>query len=1112
MVSKYEVNNNSLQPVKEQDENSNTKNTSCCGSNFLASSSGKTSEDNNHLWNNSLPNISIETNCDIVTYNNNYSISYRKELENSASLSIKKLATFDSSTSTAVKVITINESILTAHDSSNSNCKNPNIESQFILKESTDNEKPNPDLNWSQMSGVSPAFFSNNKIGCETESQQMNYRVSTSVTESKSNQAKDTIDSVIKDDKNCYLPSSVYGSPASSVEKVLTGLQVADQTDHHSSFGKVSYLQEILQKKPSDAVSYDSSLKKLNFSQGNEGTCKVEDIVSDSSHKLPISVSDSKTKNKAEFPSPVKLKLYIPESFCNDDSNSSVLSSESQKAAKIQKITSPQILEEHISKIISENAAIVETLDPKWSRRYFKQSSLNSSLTGETESKKCSFSFKSSHSKETLVKSNEVSKLQSALLGGSELKNQNTISKMSPFKGSSNDKILQYSQLSVTDPSESTYLKTVCSEDEMKGSAIKSLLGLKKYRKSKEKQFFLDMSMPNLHPQNPEGSIIKDLLLKNKSKEGTKFGTDIDDKLNSSFLLDGSNIFYKTSLKCFNCNSEFLEKCSLDLHLPFCKSATKQFFSLRDDTDTLVFKQTNAQKTMDFHSKTSSHFIVDSDQMDAGVGPILKKQLLLPLSKSPPLKRRKVSDSVLNTCYSSAQSFGSADYYNDKNKTALPTTIDLLAHRNRSHSVHLFGGEVQIVDGDKTKRMKIKTSIPGAFTPISNKFTDFIQNTELNEELGNDKEGINLPSVVVTIAQPVHNSGGTVHLPNCRPSSVSPIVSIKNCISDDIVEYTKPEKISLLVYPEIDSFVEVSKSQDQSMLNLSNPSTFLPGPNTKHLYSTSSGHPSTIPTAAKFDEFKSESVAENLNPLTLSIPVSSGNKSLHSSTFKPNEKSIEQVHSSIKEKENQKKHIVPTVLFTPSSPPLSSDSADVQPITVINISEPFKKFLAPTRPTSLPLKKKPFTMVGSTLISPETPRPKKTCIQLYLNGHAYTYLGLKCSTRSTYCCIYRPQPMYVLQETNPKLSMYSNWQVVPAKEELCGLTPGQMISLYCSKQQKDLNSITATAKVGEPLIFTHSSYWTYRSTDQFRSSNSITQEKSNEIEDIKMPVEINQVK
>lgn len=92
------------------------------------------------------------------------------------------------------------------------------------------------------------------------------------------------------------------------------------------------------------------------------------------------------------------------------------------------------------------------------------------------------------------------------------------------------------------------------------------------------------------------------------------------------------------------------------------------------------------------------------------------------------------------------------------------------------------------------------------------------------------------------------------------------------------------------------------------------------------------------------------------------------------------------------------------------------------------------KFL---RPSSLPLKPGTFTPKrhhGITptantmpLVSPETPRPAKAYGQLYLNGNAYTYLGLKCSTKVFYCTINRPQPTYVPNQHF--LSMYSNWQV-----------------------------------------------------------------------------------
>jgi hypothetical protein len=104
---------------------------------------------------------------------------------------------------------------------------------------------------------------------------------------------------------------------------------------------------------------------------------------------------------------------------------------------------------------------------------------------------------------------------------------------------------------------------------------------------------------------------------------------------------------------------------------------------------------------------------------------------------------------------------------------------------------------------------------------------------------------------------------------------------------------------------------------------------------------------------------------------------------------------------------------------------------------VSNVNKP--KFL---RPTTLPLKPGTFvpkkhhgtglTPTGTvlSLISPETPRPRKSYGQLYLNGHAYTYLGLKCSTRAFFCTLNRPQPMYVPQTPeHAKLSMYSNWKV-----------------------------------------------------------------------------------
>lgn len=148
-------------------------------------------------------------------------------------------------------------------------------------------------------------------------------------------------------------------------------------------------------------------------------------------------------------------------------------------------------------------------------------------------------------------------------------------------------------------------------------------------------------------------------------------------------------------------------------------------------------------------------------------------------------------------------------------------------------------------------------------------------------------------------------------------------------------------------------------------------------------------------------------------------------------------------------------------------------------------SEP-EEFLPPRkRPNFLELKPQPFTpksslaLIGTTLVSPDTPRPKKSCVQMFLNGSAYTYLGHKVSTKSFFCCIYRQQPMYVPQSTDPKLSMYSNWQIrKPAEDNPLKLSPYQSMSLYESCKYDRAYTIAKPKELN--LIQTHSSYWTFK--------------------------------
>lgn len=157
--------------------------------------------------------------------------------------------------------------------------------------------------------------------------------------------------------------------------------------------------------------------------------------------------------------------------------------------------------------------------------------------------------------------------------------------------------------------------------------------------------------------------------------------------------------------------------------------------------------------------------------------------------------------------------------------------------------------------------------------------------------------------------------------------------------------------------------------------------------------------------------------------------------------------------------------IIPSVSSPISIPtlilPLSGEADQLAPPKATTPLE--KKSSRFLRPSSLPLKPGTFTPKrhhGITptantlpLISPETPRPSKHCIQLYLNGHAYTYLGLKCSTKPFYCTVNRPQPVHFTNQH--KLSIYSNWQTcAESNPHPLGLSPKEAMSLYDSRQRQ----------------------------------------------------------
>lgn len=142
----------------------------------------------------------------------------------------------------------------------------------------------------------------------------------------------------------------------------------------------------------------------------------------------------------------------------------------------------------------------------------------------------------------------------------------------------------------------------------------------------------------------------------------------------------------------------------------------------------------------------------------------------------------------------------------------------------------------------------------------------------------------------------------------------------------------------------------------------------------------------------------------------------------------------------------------------PNSPPKSS------PIT--------KKFARPNslalKPTSASLKQHHGltpTMFNQILISPDTPRVAKKYAQHFLHGNYFSYLGLKSSTKPTYCTLNKTQPFYVPHFK--KLSMYSEWRQQDTK------TDKMYASRYDSRQKNQRYCMAG--KTNANLIM-HSSY------------------------------------
>ncbi|XP_023233763.1 uncharacterized protein LOC111633430 isoform X1 [Centruroides sculpturatus] len=973
--------------------------------------------------------------------------------------------------------------------------------SAFPLTSDTDNIATSSGLSEPSSTVVThqiPTIASNkSKTGSDVGCQKQKFKLNTSLPLSK---CLPGVDLPRESEINISMPSSVYGTQSSNIESVLTGLNLnkknmdnefvseIEQQIVHLTGGSVNLLPNTQENSQIKNLS-----QLMNDDKSNEKTAKLSEKINDISQVIneddyiisnkQDDLSESPRSSVVDFSS--ALSITVPQN--------------NLKSSPSQKVSKPHSVVQHISKIIAQNAAIVETTNPIRPRQHVRHLSFSENFN-EKEYRKSHTASKIRRYSEDLSSTfnnspyqSNKSKLHNALLGHSD----------SPF-------FLKNSDIFTDHKKSASYLNgiyTILENEKLKFSLSEEKE--RNFLKPLSKTHYTSLSSDKLSSEfisklekqsKSEGSIIKDLLLKPKQ---TVHHTTSEEILlhqtNTEIVTkQKSNDAHSTVYLCKYCNIGFHSKGNLEAHqLHYCKHRTQfetQLGLLKDmslmekihtcdSPEEVIPDKLTLQETGEI-----KNFIVDNDGW------------------IPPLKQRKLSEPILSKSHlETPVNRRKTVEYSKSDKTLSPHCIPSVSPGNWNSQ--MSGGKVQIFDeiGSKNATLKSNLHKSALFTLLDRKSRSS-QSIIENEPWSSEPEKVqkfkkmSLPTVVVTISKPELNSGGTVmqvHTSTAvvgsslcvQTSSQAPLMATgmndlnkwkRHFHSGDDKMELSPMSKSATTENEEEKLVSMSPHHSMSTSLLVESSSLSPASE----YAEMSSVGSISPSLSQQSDFNNGDKQEKINKKIMQMENESTSCTLTSiSTIKTDtitttslpllcvSDSTDAVSEGTGIKET---NVTADNVNANRSSPSKSDS----------LSDDVKKKCAnPSRPTFLPLKKG-ITLVGSTLISPETPRPKKTSIQLYLGGHAYTSLGLKCSTRSTFCCIYRSQPMYVPQDTDPKLSMYSNWQVLPAKEELFGMTPSQLIGLYNSRQSKENGRMTiSVAKMGNTFVCTHSSYWTFRMQD-----------------------------
>jgi hypothetical protein len=327
-----------------------------------------------------------------------------------------------------------------------------------------------------------------------------------------------------------------------------------------------------------------------------------------------------------------------------------------------------QILEQHITKLISENEAIVETLDPLWSKRYISRNSTSCLPNIPTNGLLLPNNQNNNENIRRFSEANSnqpLSKLQSALLGKSSTHSTSPpIRKYSEYSSESSQQsviINAKDNNNNNNNSNNSNINNNNNDGERVDSIVRNLLTTKTpaIQVTPPEKTSPVVSM-GAHPQNPEGSIIKDLLLKSREDGRKKSRTEIQTPCSEQ---ESSMLVYV----CTVCNIAFRNKENLEVHqIHYCKGNDELLSPNRPSKHNMEDLVQRKVSVMARPNITHKHYqqqaisqTLQSREPTSHstptppVGNILKQQLLAP-NQGPPLKKRKISEPVFRSNSSSA--------------------------------------------------------------------------------------------------------------------------------------------------------------------------------------------------------------------------------------------------------------------------------------------------------------------------------------------------------------------------------------------------------------------------------------------------------------------------